>query len=1560
MCGNIDRGGRWALVGRGALPLVRAVCSSSVPWLFRLSVIVSLFVGTETYGVTRYVWTNSPSPAAPYTNWITAARGIQTAIDAAGSGDLILVTNGIYETGGRAVHGSMTNRIAITNAITIKSINGAGVTVVKGKGVGAGGTNNGAGAIRCAYISPGASLSGFTLTGGYTLSVTGDWGNAYELYCGGGVYCDQFSSVTSVSNCVVTGNSCHGYGGGAFYGLFYSCLFEDNEAGDQGGGAFHSQLFNCTVVRNRSIRDGGGGVRWGSIQNSIVMGNDGNPSNYWATLCDYSCTQPLPPSGVGNISLDPLLVNFAARNYRLKSNSPCIDTGQLLPWMTNSVDLDGSPRVQPGAVDMGAYEYSFTPPVIRYVWTNSPTPNPPFTNWATAARDIQTAVNASGSGDMILVTNGTYNTGGVAVDGTMSNRVAITNAVTVMSVNGPAYTAIVGQGPSGSQAVRCVYLTSGAQLNGFCLTNGYTQTTGGFELNSGGGAYCSDRSAVLSNCWVLGNTAVAGGGVFRGSMFDSDIAKNLATLGGGANSSVLHRCTITSNIARQAGGGVAGCLVNESSIMGNFSYTNGGGAADSVISNCVITANQAGAEAGGAAVGCTLAGCLVSSNSAPNGGGAAYSTLRGSFVHGNSAQYGGGLYSCTAINSTVVDNRADAGGGAHASVLKNSIVYHNRARFGPNWPNADQSSRGVFTNCCTTPLPPGSNNFTNAPEILGLSNPHIVSNSPCRDAGSPALVSDAVDYDGEPRTNGPAPDVGCDEFQSSATTAALVAAISAPYVSAVAGAPLTLSAEIQGIASRFVWNLGDGTILTDRTVVAHAWAGAGTWPVTLTAFNGTNTSIAALTVNISSGWTNFVAVGGAHVPPFTTWSSAATNIQAALDANTQYVGAVTLVSNGTYSSGYTGSNSFSRIALTRPIRLLSVGGPGLTRITGSGVGPGATNNGAGAIRCVYLAAGSSLSGFTVTNGHTEITGDLFDDQSGGGIWCEDQSPEISNCIVAGCSANNVGGGVLGGTLRNSQVLGNTANYGAGVRESEVHNSQILGNTAMIGGGASWSVLFNSLLKGNRAGNSGAGTDRCILYNSTVVSNSATSYGGGVAWESVSINSIVVSNIAGTNANYYASSAFYNSCSIPTPTIGSNNIGLSPLFVDAAVGNLRLQPGSPCRNAGTNQPWMFGSTDLEGRPRILEGTVDMGAYEFSQQGSLLVVSTNAIEFLLPEGQSISSKVFTVRNGGTGSMFYAVSPEMPWLSASPAGGVSTGETDAVIVTASALDLFPGEYSGTVSVSSAEATNSPQSIAVVLTIIPSFGVHVGAPELPWVTGGDMPWFVQVDTTYDGISAAQSGSITNSEQSWIETSVEGPGTLSFWWKVSSEATFDLLAVYLDSTQQLGRISGEVDWQQRLLPVGPGDHVVRWRYSKDTVISVGKDAGWLDMVNWSNADDNTNGIPDWWEYHHFGSLTNVTTVSDWDGDRTRDGDEYWAGTDPTNSASFLGILNADATSTGHIITWQSATNRRYSLDRATNLLGGFDEAILTNILATPPINAATDTSVIGLGPWLYRINLEP
>ncbi len=124
----------------------------------------------------------------------------------------------------------------------------------------------------------------------------------------------------------------------------------------------------------------------------------------------------------------------------------------------------------------------------------------------------------------------------------------------------------------------------------------------------------------------------------------------------------------------------------------------------------------------------------------------------------------------------------------------------------------------------------------------------------------------------------------------------------------------------------------------------------------------------------------------------------------------------------------------------------------------------------------------------------------------------------------------------------------------------------------------------------------------------------------------------------------------------------------------------------------------------------------------------------------------------------------------------------------------------------------------------------IALDATGLTWTTGGNVSWFPQTNVTHDGVDAARSGGITHSQSSFVEASVTGPAALSFWWKVSSETTFDALTVAMDGNVS-NSISGEVNWQLRTLAVPAGAHTVRWTYSKDGSSSAGSDAGFLDQV---------------------------------------------------------------------------------------------------------------------------------
>ncbi len=1145
----------------------------------------------------------------------------------------------------------------------------------------------------CTLTTNSAGYSGGGASGGTLNNCTLSGNSAGSL--GGG------AEGSTLNNCTLTGNSATNYGGGADGGVLNYCALTDNRVTyGTGGAASFATLNNCTVTGN-SAYFGGGGIIQCVLTNCIVYYNTGlglGDANYdnFSTL-EYSCTTPLPTSGVGNLDVEPQL----ASSSHLSANSPCIGQGTYAA--VNGVDIDGEPWASPPAIGCDEYHSgsvtgpltvaplaSYTnvavgfnvgfqalisgrgsasrwefgdgtvvsnlpfashawsaagdyPVVLRaynesypagvsatttvhvvtqpvhYVAVGNAAPALPYTSWATAATNIQDAVDAASvPGSLVLVSNGLYQTGGRAVGGSMTNRVAVDKLVRLRSVNGPAVTLIVGyQVPgttNGEAAVRCVYLTNGAMLTGFTLTNGATQITGDEQKQqSGGGVWCEPGAGVVSNCVLTGNSAFYYGGGASG-------------FGG-----TLNNCTLIGNSA-QYGGGAVGSMLNNCTLSGNSANSGGGGAYGGTLNNCVLTDNSANSYGGGAS-SATLNNCTLTGNSAIN-------------------------YS---------------GGGADSATLNNCIVYYNTAPTGGNY------AYSTLNYCSTTPLPAdGIGNRTDEPQLASAS--HLSAGSPCRGRGKAAYVT-GVDTDGEPWANPPA--IGCDEYWAGSATGALSAAILVSYTNVAVGFGLDFHAVIGGRVSASVWSFGDGVVVSNRPWASHSWLTAGDYLVQLRAYNESFPAgvTATVMVHVVTQPVHYVTVGNATpAAPYTSWATAATSIQAAVDA-ASVPGALVLVSNGVYQTGARAVYGMSnRVAVSKAMTVRSVNGPAVTRIVGHQM-PG-TMNGLAAVRCVYLANGALLAGFTLTNGATQTSGDAGRQQSGGGVWSE-SGGVVSNCVLTGNSAyygggaangtlhyctltgnsanagggvsgstlhyctlttnsasaggggasggtlNNCtltgnsagpygdGGGVSGGTLYNCTLTGNSGTYGGGAAYATLNNCMLTANSAVYnGGGVIVSTLNNCTLAGNWANDGGGGAYNSTLNNCTLRSNSVSWFGGGASRGTLNNctltgnsaanggrggtddatlnNCILYYNTAPADANY-AGGALNYCCTTPMPAFGLGNLTNAPLFVDQAGGNLRLQSNSPCINAGDNAV-APGSTDLDANARILAGTVDMGAYE----------------------------------------------------------------------------------------------------------------------------------------------------------------------------------------------------------------------------------------------------------------------------------------------------------------------------------------------------------------------------
>jgi hypothetical protein len=239
---------------------------------------------------------------------------------------------------------------------------------------------------------------------------------------------------------------------------------------------------------------------------------------------------------------------------------------------------------------------------------------------------------------------------------------------------------------------------------------------------------------------------------------------------------------------------------------------------------------------------------------------------------------------------------------------------------------------------------------------------------------------------------------------------------------------------------------------------------------------------------------------------------------------------------------------------------------------------------------------------------------------GGGLVVANGIFNIENCTFAWNSSAIEGGGMT--VLRPARVRIERCEF--------LKNSTTLANAvgaalAMDDAGRSDGNLNVEVLQSVFTGNSGyfgairasggIANKRLYVLNSTWVGNALYSTSGTIEVSSCSVwveNSILWGNTYGIGGGGLTATVRTTCLPNPSSYPGVGNINADPKVVDGSGGNLRLQSGSPCIDAGNNyedydmltpgfQP--LPDTDLDGNWRVVDGnkdgtaTVDMGAYEF---------------------------------------------------------------------------------------------------------------------------------------------------------------------------------------------------------------------------------------------------------------------------------------------------------------------------------------------------------------------------
>jgi predicted outer membrane repeat protein len=870
-------------------------------------------------------------------------------------------------------------------------------------------------------------------------------------------------------------------------------------------------------------------------------------------------------------------------------------------------------------------------------------------SWQNAYSDLQDALTSATAGDEIWVADGTYRP---TTDTERTASFVIANEVKVyggfaggeteLSQRDREENVTILSGEIGIanditdnsyHVVNISDATSDTVLDGFTITGGNANDFGE-DNNYGGGIYSSNGSAVLTNLTITKNNAIFGAG-----MYSSNSQNQLSKIqfldnevfnfgdGGGlyatGSTDSFSSVTFGRNLAANKGGGIfstrSNLNLNNIEFLANRASNNGGGiynnlSSDLTLSDSVFLYNSALNNGGGIfnatnnpELEVNISDTIFKENVADVGGGiynqqtdTIANTVINSLFEDNYSRVGAGIYnknsSPSIINTTFVNNLSQYGSGIGSEgnsedrpQIINSVFWDNLSVFAQSpifdYQSVTDASFSLIEDSADTDT--GTNNLDADPLFVDPNNfdYRLSSDSPALNAGSnDAVIENDTDLSDNPRIAEETVDLGAYEG----------AAIDpVPTEPQLTDNPTIIYVNLNATGAN------DGSSWSDAYVNLHDALKNAPFGSQIWVADGTYITSSLGNREASFQLKNGVSLYGGFAGGETSFSQR--NIIANQTILSGEIGQTSEVSDNSYhvvnASNVTNSSILDGFTISDGNANTTNGGGGIY-----------SNASQATFRNLRIENNNAINGggmFTGTSSSHILTNVIFANnnsiQDGGAVYSKGNNYFLGNEFVTNTAGGE--GGAIYNEITSVYVEGttfdsNTATNAGGAiyfydslvnKRERVVNSLFNGNSSPLGGAIynynSNSEGINLTFVGNESENGAA------VYSEGLEDDLVPKYYNSIFWDNDATNDPAQIFNNGENT-------FVRNSIIQGGYEGEENLDNVPQFVDREAENFRLASSSPAIDAGLNDV-VLEEKDLVNRERIINETVDIGAYEFSE-------------------------------------------------------------------------------------------------------------------------------------------------------------------------------------------------------------------------------------------------------------------------------------------------------------------------------------------------------------------------